>query len=150
MGVLAADRHLTCSLDIAAVTCGHFALVSIWVERHSVPVACLPLPWIDFFQFMLGFVQRFCPFIVTQDQGQAQSLSGDVGLCFPIPSVYCATMVASTVPKWSRAYSFSVFGLDVNVDYVFVLVLPILCSLDIDNIVCAPHSYVQVYAVAAF
>ena len=50
----------------------------------------------------------------------------------------------------SRAFSFSVFGLDINIDYVFVLVLPILCSLNIDNIICAHHSYVQVYAVAAF
>ena len=50
----------------------------------------------------------------------------------------------------SRACSFSVFGLDVNLDYVFVLVLLILCSLNIENIICAPHSYVQVYAVAAF
>ena len=50
----------------------------------------------------------------------------------------------------SRTYSFSVFGLDVNIDYIFVLVLPILCSFNIDNIICAPHSYVQVYAVAAF
>ena len=50
----------------------------------------------------------------------------------------------------SRAYSFSVFGLDVNLDYVFLLVLLILCNLNIENIICAPHSYVQVYAVAAF
>ena len=39
-----------------------------------------------------------------------------------------------------RAYSFSVFGLDVNLDYVFVLVLLILCSLNIENIICGPHS----------
>ena len=76
--------------------------------------------------------------------------SDDIGLCFPIPSVYCAILVVFMVPMGSWAYRFSVFGLDVNIDYVFVLVLPILCSLNIDNIICAPHSYVQVYAVAAF
>ena len=29
------------------------------------------------------------------------------------------------------------------------LVFPILCIVNIDNIICAPHSYVQVYADAA-
>ena len=75
--------------------------------------------------------------------------SGDIGLCFPIPSVYCTTLVTSKVPMGSRAYSFNVFGLDVNIDYVFVLVLPILCSLNIDDIIDASHSYVQAYTVAA-
>ena len=115
-----------------------------------MPVACLPPPWVDFFfQFMSGFVRRFCPFTVTQDQGQAQSLRVVMlGSCFPIPSVCCATLVVSTDPMGSRAYSFRVFWPHCQY-YAFVLVLSILCSLNIDDI-CARQSYVQVYTVAAF
>ena len=78
-----------------------------------------------------------------------------MGLCFPVPPVCRAALGYSAVPKGTQTYSFRDLAMMlVLVVYfflfsrVFLFIFLILFSVNISNIICAPHSYVQVCSAA--
>ena len=72
-----------------------------------------------------------------------------LGSVFPVPPICRVTLGDSAVLMGFRTYSFRGLALMSMLVMYFFVVLPILCCIDIGNVICAPHSYVQVCAAAA-
>ena len=72
-----------------------------------------------------------------------------LGHCFPVLPGCRSTLGYSVVPIGTRTYSFSGLAVMSVLVMYFFLFYDFLCSVNIGNIICAPHSYVQVCADAA-
>ena len=89
---------------------------------------------------MAVFVGGFVLLLLLRSGTGSEPWHGAIGLCFPFLRVCRGTLGDSMVTVGSWTYSFRGFCLDVNVGYAFLFVLPILFSVNIDNVICAPHS----------